>query len=580
MIILGISEEGESGVSIVENGKLIYSINEERLTRIKLQRGFPEKSLERAVKYLEKNKKIDDLSGIAIASRTTASQVSPEVYLENESSAVNEFVTNIIRSLLKTSKISRSILANRSFIKIGIKTMRALQYRRYLKWRSFIERTFRKNVKWKFYDHHESHAASAYYTSGFEESLVFTFDGIGDGYCSKTYIGHNGKLSQIEELPFTDSVAYYYTAVTYALGFKRGQEGKVTGLSARGNPKKCREILEERLKYNENKMRFINNGYYYTDEINYLKEKFKEFSREDVSAGVQEFLEKGILSYLRDIIKKHKITKIDISLAGGIFANVLLNRKIADIEEINKAFIHPNMSDGGLATGAALLLFKELNKGLRPYRIEHVYLGDSYSDEEIEKEIVKNGLDFFIPKNMESEIAKLISENNIVAHFYGRMEYGPRALGNRSILYNASDNKANDWLNRQLKRSEFMPFAPAITEEDYSEYVEIKSQLHPSMFMTIVSDTTNKCKIECPAIVHIDGTARPQIVTKSSSPRFHGILSNYKKITGIPVLVNTSFNMHEEPIVESPSTAIRAFLDAKLDCLAIGKFIIKKKNIN
>ena len=125
-----------------------------------------------------------------------------------------------------------------------------------------------------------------------------------------------------------------------------------------------------------------------------------------------------------------------------------------------------------------------------------------------------------------------------------------------------------------------MPFAPAITEEDYSEYVEIKSQLHPSMFMTIVSDTTNKCKIECPAIVHIDGTARPQIVTKSSSPRFHGILSNYKKITGIPVLVNTSFNMHEEPIVESPSTAIRAFLDAKLDCLAIGKFIIKKKNTN
>ena len=580
MITLGISEEGESGVSIIENGRLTYSINEERLTRIKLQRGFPEQSLKRAIEYLEKNGKIDDLSGIAIASRTTASQVSPEVYLENESSAVNEFVTNTIRSLLKTSKLSRSILGNRLFIKVGIKTMQALQYRRYLKWKKFIKKTFRKNVKWKFYDHHESHAASAYYTSGFEESLVFTFDGIGDGYCSKTYLGHNGELSQVEELPFTDSVAYYYTAVTYALGFKRGQEGKVTGLSARGNPTKCREILEERLKYNGSKMRFINNGYYYTDEINYLKEKFEKFSREDVSAGVQEFLEKGILSYLKDIIKKHKITKTNISLAGGIFANVLLNRKIADINEINKTFIHPNMSDGGLATGAAFLLFKELNKGLNPYRIEHVYLGDYYSNEEIENEIVKNKLDFSVPENMEFEIAKLISENNIVAHFYGRMEYGPRALGNRSILYNASDNKVNDWLNRQLKRSEFMPFAPAITEEDYGEYVETKSQVHPSMFMTIVSDTTDKCKVECPAIVHIDGTARPQIVTKFSSPRFHSILTNYKKITGIPVLVNTSFNMHEEPIVESPSTAIKAFLDAKLHYLAIGKFIIKNKTTN
>jgi len=333
-------------------------------------------------------------------------------------------------------------------------------------------------------------------------------------------------------------------------------------------------LIRDRINYAFGELRFENKGLFYTDEIDYFKSKLANYSREDISAAIQKCLEEDVTSYISDIITKFNLGRQDIALAGGVFANVLLNRRIADLEGIKTVFVHPNMGDGGLANGAAFALSKKLLTEYKPYEIPNMYLGDEYTDIEIEKEIQRYKFSYKKFKNIEYEIAKLISEEKVVARFSGCMENGPRALGNRSILYQATQPEVNQWLNKRLNRSEFMPFAPAVMEEYSNEYFILDGQELASRFMTMVSLATEICIKKCPAIVHVDGTARPQVVCKESSPQFHRVIEEYYKITGIPVIVNTSFNMHEEPIVESPKSALDSFSRGKLDYLAINNFLV------
>jgi carbamoyltransferase len=230
------------------------------------------------------------------------------------------------------------------------------------------------------------------------------------------------------------------------------------------------------------------------------------------------------------------------------------------------------MGDGGCGTGAAFVAC--LESGIRPEKVESVYLGPEYSDEEIERCLLEAGLHYRRLEDPEPEIASELAKNRIVARFNGRMEYGPRALGNRSVLYQAREPEVNLGLNHQLGRTEFMPFAPAALQESTRELFEhLEGGERTAEFMTITFDCTPKMCSESPAAVHIDRTARPQIVTPSSNPSFHRLLTEYKKLTGLSVLINTSFNMHEEPIVCSPQDAIRAFLDGRIDMLAIGNYL-------
>jgi carbamoyltransferase len=219
-----------------------------------------------------------------------------------------------------------------------------------------------------------------------------------------------------------------------------------------------------------------------------------------------------------------------------------------------------------------------LAKGNLPksIRFPNLYLGSQFSEKEIEQALKEAGLAFEKVDNIEERIAKYLSEGKVVARFAGKMEYGPRALGNRSILYQPTDPTVNDWLNKKLKRTEFMPFAPVILKEKASEYfINFNKAPYAAEFMTITFDVTEKCKKEAPAIVHVDGTARPQVITEEINPSYYQILKKYEELTGLPILINTSFNIHEEPIVCSPYDAIRAFRMSKLDILAIGDFIVK-----
>jgi carbamoyltransferase len=212
---------------------------------------------------------------------------------------------------------------------------------------------------------------------------------------------------------------------------------------------------------------------------------------------------------------------------------------------------------------------------LQPFTLENVYLGPDYSDTEIAEELRKENLQFTVSDCIEKEIAELLHKNKVVARFNGRMEYGPRALGNRSILYQAKEPEVNQWLNKQLGRTEFMPFAPATLYEDRNKcYMNVEGAEHAAEFMTITFDCTDWMKKHSPAAVHIDGTARPQLVRKEVNPSFYQIIEEYKKLSGISSVVNTSFNMHEEPIVCTPYDAIRAFKLGHLDYLAINNLLV------
>jgi carbamoyltransferase len=283
-----------------------------------------------------------------------------------------------------------------------------------------------------------------------------------------------------------------------------------------------------------------------------------------------------MIELVSNAVQQFKIDKV--VLAGGSFANVKLNQRILEARGVAGVFVYPNMSDGGLSQGAALH-FDIGRNGSVAHTLPNAYYGPSFTNEEIEAALRAEHLEYTSHPEIEKEIAKLIAAGNVIARFNGAMELGPRALGNRSILYPATDPAVNKWLNQRLKRTEFMPFAP-VTLEEYAEkcYKKFKGAAYAAKFMVITFDCTDYMKEKSPATVHVDGTARPQVINERDNPSYYKILKEYCKLTGIPTLVNTSFNMHEEPIVCTPQDAVRSFLQGHLDYLAIGPFLVKGNN--
>jgi carbamoyltransferase len=253
-----------------------------------------------------------------------------------------------------------------------------------------------------------------------------------------------------------------------------------------------------------------------------------------------------------------------------------LNQRIGELENVEEVFVFPNMGDGGLSIGAAWLVYAQETK-LKPEPLETVLLGNIVNESEIANKLSSSGVEYKYEPDIDKKVAQLLSEGNVVVRYTERMEFGPRALCNRSILYQATEPDVNKWLNDRLSRSEFMPFAP-VTLEEYADecFLNLNMGRKCANNMTMTFDCTEKMKRQSPAAIHIDGTARPQIVSKKHYPRFHRILSEYYKQTGIPSVINTSFNMHEEPIVCTIEDAVRAFLAAGLPYMAIENFLVTR----
>ncbi|MEE2753844.1 MAG: carbamoyltransferase C-terminal domain-containing protein, partial [Candidatus Latescibacterota bacterium] len=386
-------------------------------------------------------------------------------------------------------------------------------------------------------------------------------------------------IKTIHSIPFYHTPGAYYGFVTAWAGFTPGKhEGKITGLAAHGNPNLVLPYLRDRIDYSEAKFSFVNNGMWASAEYEYLCPIFDRFSKEDVSAAIQEHLEDLAVRYVQQAVDKTGLGRIVLS--GGIFANVKLNQRIREIRNVEDVYVHPNMGDGGLAVGSALASVADRS----PISLEwipNVYFGTDHEKTEIEEALRATDRSFHKSENVEHETARYLAEGYVVARSSGRMEYGPRALGNRSILYQATDTTVNKWLNERLNRTEFMPFAPAILRSHAEDHYRGYDPSHRAAeFMTITYEATDRCKSEAPAVVHVDGTARPQVVDEMTNPGFHTLLTEYKRLTGYPQVINTSFNMHEEPIVRTAEDAVRAFESSQLDVLALGDYILESKSLS
>ncbi len=561
MMVLGVHEGHDAGAALIRDGRILAAVNEERLVREKLYAGIPRKSIREVLRIAGIGpEKIDR---VAIAGTLGVMANLGWTDLDFKKRAYQFFSNNIGHIP------SRKTFANMQ--RILFKRLRKRDCERYI-------RGLGIDCEVKYIDHHLCHAASAYYTSGRDRCLVVTVDGSGDGMSSAVYAGRNGELSKIKEVPSFHSIAYYYAYITLIAGFKMFRhEGKITGLAAYGNPDKCYSVFEKCFSYRDgspvNTLNLIGEG-----AINYLRGRLRQVDWRDYAAGIQKRCEDVACKYVGDYADRTGTG--DVAVAGGLFANVKINQRILELPNVDSFFVHPHMGDGGIATGAALHACAEemLNRGrrLRPYRLDNLYFGPQFTNDQMEDAIQEHKLKGEFVGDIERFIGEELAKKRIVGHFSGRMEYGPRALGNRSILADPTDTKINDWLNDRLRRSEFMPFAPSILDRAAPEYYRGYGRgEYPARFMTITFDVKKDGVKSAPAVVHVDNTARPQVVGREQNPRYYKILKAYERETGLPVFVNTSFNVHEEPIVCSPQDALRSLLRGSVDTLVLGNWVVR-----
>ncbi|MFO0586946.1 MAG: carbamoyltransferase C-terminal domain-containing protein [Polyangiaceae bacterium] len=559
MIILGLSPTAhESAVGILVDGRLVAAASEERFSRVKNQGGFPTRALEFCLKRAGIEAK--DVDHVAYAALPFQKERLRDVVNYGQNLRYVSTAGGSAKSrLFHLANYARALAVHSSWLtgKNEELIRGELQH-------------FGLDQKLVFVDHHLSHCAAAYFTSGFERTLVVSLDGYGSGNAGSFYLGEGGKLTLLSPIPYPHSLGTFYRRVTQALGFKPNRhEGKIVGLAAFGDPSKLYDRVRARFNLeHDDYFRFTS-----AQDPFFEKELVAKYSREDIAAAYQRVLEDVAVHYVKKWLARTGATRV--ACAGGVFANVKMNQRIMEIDGVEKMFVFPAMSDAGVGVGAAYALSSDLGK-LTPEPIADVYLGPSYSDAEIEKALRASGLSFWKSANAVDEIVDRLVKNKVVARFGGAMEFGPRALGNRSILYPALEPEVNKWLNDRLKRTEFMPFAPISLAERASDlYVNIDRVMHSAEFMTVTTDCTPRMRAESPAAVHVDGTARPQLVRADRNPTVHAILKRYEERTKIPTLINTSFNMHEEPIVCSPDDAIRAFKDGNLEVLSLGDYLVE-----
>ena len=571
--ILGISHSHDSGAVLLRDGVVVAAVNEERLSRQKHDGAFPRRSIAWLLDFSGLDP--EDIDLVAVAGRHLGSYPALNNDLSEEDGSYRPAVTAAetldrvpgIGKLLMSRPTTRLYRAAQDFVG-RLQAGRVTEELKDLGIAAPVD----------FYDHHDCHLAGAYYTSSQDDCLLFSNDGFGDGLCARVAIGRGGRLEAVSSNSFYNSLGILYGYATDICGFPRiWHAGKTTGLAARGDWQRTYPIFSQAMAWNDSLGRYESRIGLFRNAQRWLRQQLDGVSREDIAAGIQRLTQDLLVNQLRWYRQR---TGLDhISVAGGVHANVRANQAMAEEPGLKSYYVFPNMGDGGLALGAAYLAQSEHEGGAsEPQSLSNLYLGPQWSEKELAYILAAKGMAFERPTQMARRVAGLLADGQIIARFDGRMEYGPRALGNRSILYRATDPTANDWLNTQLGRSEFMPFAPVLRDVDASRLIDGygPTTAHTSKFMTITFRATDACRQEAPACVHVDGTMRPQVIERSDNIAYYDIVSEYHKLTGHSVLVNTSFNMHEEPIVCSPEDALRAFEFGNLDHLILGPFLVPR----
>ncbi len=595
--ILGISAfYHDSAAAIIHNGDIIAAAQEERFTRKKHDSGYPKNAINFVLNFAKIN----------------LSHVDHIVFYEKPFLKFERLLETYVAFAPK------GFASFRKAMPIWLRE-KLFQKKMILEYLKSHDQNFNDENRILFSEHHLSHAASAFYPSPFEKAIILTADGVGEWATTTVAIGDKNKIEIKKELHFPHSLGLLYSAFTYYIGFKvNSGEYKVMGLAPYGKPKYTDQILNNLIDLKDDGTFMLDQNYFnYSTGLTMTNEKFNKLFGHpprkaetdkitqfhmDIASSIQNVTEKIMLMLAKSLRKEYKIP--NLCLAGGVALNCVANGKILEEKIFENIWVQPAAGDAGGSLGAALAYWHlDLNKDRQKINKDNMqgsYLGNHFSEEEIKKTLNKIGAEF--SQMSENEIiektAKEISKEKIVGWFQGRMEFGPRALGNRSILADPRSNKMQKNLNLKVKyRESFRPFAPSVLYEDLSNWFEINTDTPYMLFVANVKkektqemseddkklfgiDLLNLKRSEIPAVTHVDYSARIQSVYKDTNKKYYELLKKFKEITNCPVLINTSFNIRGEPIVNTPTDAFNCFMGTELDILVIGNFYLEKKKQN
>lgn len=566
MYILGLHAGHDASACLFKNNELVAFCKEERLNRVKNDGGFFDlQSVDEVLRIVGINR--SDLGAVAL----TRLQIPLSAYKN---------------SVLNLNNIKRKILGR----KADLNLYRYLSKNNTIDAEKFINIDKLKellgvnsNTDVFFSNHHRAHNLSAFKFVDWErDTLIVSCDGGGDGaqYSAYHYDGSQldlllgGEETILHEPQNTGaSIGLAYAYATELCGFKRNRhEGKLTGLAAFGKPIAADSIAK--MFKIQSDASIVSDLKGYVELEKFLKEVFLGMSNEDIAASIQFATENVINNWVKKLLE---ITGAKyVAMSGGVFSNVKLNQNIAELNGVEEVFVFPAMGDEGLSVGACVDYLVEKNgvNSLQRKRLNNVYLGWAYDADSIIDTAIKDG--FSVSKtNPVETAASLLAEHKVGAIFTKAMEMGPRALGARTILANPDKRDINDSINQRLQRTEFMPFAPFVRDVDAEQVFNISQSVkYACRFMTITANVKAEWADKIAAVVHVDGTARPQIIERAENPLYYDILEQFKSKTGLPVLVNTSFNAHEEPIINTPLEALQALKEDRVDFIVCDKAVI------
>lgn len=553
----------DSSACLVEEGKILCAVQEERLTRHKRTRAFPSQAIEYCLK--KTNTRLEEIDTIAFP-------VNPGIYLETLNAAQSSqprFRGEIWYSVLNY------------LMALGPGTLDVTDASQ------SIRLSDNRQIKIQFVEHHLAHAAIGFYPSGFQEAAILSTDGFGEKDCLVLAAGQGNEIKPLFKQEFPHSLGCFYQTITEFLGFQpNSDEWKVMGASSYGDPRVYFDQLFSLFDFkaagfelNLNYFNFYNfhRPLSYSpkllDILGPARRPGEEMAQRhfDVAAAAQKIVEEVVFRLCGQL---HGLTGLkQLCFSGGVAMNCVCNGKIAQQTPFEDVFVPFSPDDSGTSVGAALYVAHQLKQMPRQVATSN-YLGPSYSDQEIEGELKKFGLTYQVSSDPAKEAAQCIYEGKIVGWFQGALEFGDRALGNRSILADPRRAEMKDIVNNNIKfREEFRPFAPAILEEYREEYFE---QSQPAFFMEKVYPVREDKRKIIPAVVHADGTGRLQSVTKRTNPLFYSLIQHFHTLTGVPVVLNTSFNLKGEPVVCSVQDAVRTFFTCGLQVLFVGKWVVRK----
>ncbi len=571
MYVLGIGcHYHDSSATLVKDGRIVAAAEEERFTRRKHDTSFPENAIEYCLRS----------EGITMrAVEQVAFYEKPMIKFER---VLHQHLEMFPFSLKSFVKHMPSWLTSKLRVR---KKIRKLGY----------------PGKVIFLDHHLSHAASSFLPSPFEKAAFLTVDGVGEWTTTAYGTGEGPDIRVMKEMKFPHSIGLLYSTITAYLGFSvNNSEYKVMGLSAYGdmnrNSNEFYDKLKEVIDLNEDgsfrlDMRYFR--YHYSEGMPSSKlcelfgapvrKKESEMTQKemDIAAALQMITEDILVKILNHV---HKETGYDdLVMSGGVALNSVFNGKILKSSPFKRVWIQPSPGDGGSSMGAALYAYHNILKNPKRIKLENAYLGPGFSDKEIEKFLEENNIAYSRFKDDADIVAttsKLIFDNKVVGWFQGRMEWGPRALGSRSILANPCNPQAQALLNEKVKhRERFRPFAPGVCEDDAMDFFECDEPVpEPTDYMLMVYPIRDKWRDKIPSVTHVDGSGRLQTIRKSQNARYYDVIKEFGKLSGIPILINTSFNIRGEPIVCTPQDAYKCMMGTGIDCLVMGDFLIRRKD--